>query len=117
MEPRLKLTAPEKKCIKVHQNRRWSAIRTNVPYHDKFHRARPNDVREKRYIFYTFQYFGASWRPPAPKFTNLSDDVQQGPQYQAADIQRLILPNPNALFTVSKGMRAVNLCSSKSSTC
>jgi len=31
-------------------------LRTNVPHHAKFHRVRPNDVREKRYNFYTLQY-------------------------------------------------------------
>ena len=43
--------------------------------HDKFNRTQSNDVQEKRYNFCSLQYFGAPEGPPAPKFTNLGDDV------------------------------------------
>jgi len=43
-----------------------------TPNNAKF---RPNGVREKRYNFYTLQYFGVPGGPSAPKFTNLDDDV------------------------------------------
>ena len=34
-------------------------LHTNVRHRTKFHRSRPNGVREKRYRFYTIHYFGA----------------------------------------------------------
>jgi len=46
--------------------------------HAKFHRARPNGVQEKRYMFYTLHYFGAPEGPIVPKFTNLGGDAYQG---------------------------------------
>ena len=55
-----------------------------IPNATEFHRAGPNDVREKRYIFYTFSiYFGAPGGPPGPTFTNFGPDVQQGPRISA----------------------------------
>jgi len=48
--------------------------------HAKFHCAKSNDVREKHHNFCTLQYFGTPARgTPAPKFTNLGDDVQHAP--------------------------------------
>jgi len=35
-------------------------------------------------FFYTLQCFGAPGGLPGPKFTNLGNDVQQGPEYQYA---------------------------------
>jgi len=64
-----------------------------TPNRAKFHRARSNDVREKRYNFYTLQYFGVPRALPVPKFTNLGDGVQQGPLYQAAKF-RPVLKTP-----------------------
>ena len=48
------------------------------------HRARPNDLQEKRYNFYTLQYLGVPGHHHGPKFTNLGRDAQQGPDYQRA---------------------------------
>ena len=57
-------------------------LRTITPNRAKFYRCKPNGVREKRYNFYTLQYFDSPGRPPGPtgpKFTSLDGDVQQGP--------------------------------------
>jgi len=60
-------------------------LHTNALHHAKFHRARSNNVREKRYnFFYILQYFGAPEGPPGPNFTSLGPDIQQGPFYQTA---------------------------------
>jgi len=42
----------------------YDLLRANAPHCAKFPRARPNDVRKKRYnFFYTLQYFGAPRDP------------------------------------------------------
>jgi len=42
-------------------------LRTNAPHRTKFDRARPNNVRQKRYHFFTLQYFGAPGGRPWAK--------------------------------------------------
>jgi len=42
-----------KNWTKVHQNPSRSATRTNARHYAKFHRAPPNDVREKRFNFFS----------------------------------------------------------------
>jgi len=60
----------------------WSTRHQSTRYtqrtHAKFHRCRPNSVRENRYNFYTLHFLGASGGPPGPKFTSLGGDVQEG---------------------------------------
>ena len=59
-------------------------LRTNALHHSKFHCTRPNDVREKRYKFFTPFSILALQGTPGLKFTSLDPDVQQGPLYQTA---------------------------------
>lgn len=41
-------------------------------------------------IFYTILYFGTPGGPPAPKFTNLGNIVQRGPDYQCAKLRPIL---------------------------
>jgi len=82
------------KWTKVHQNPLKSAT-YQLLHCAKFHRARPNDVRKKRYNFLHPSIFWRPREPPGPQFTYLSRPIdiglQKDPDYRCANFVPLIL--------------------------
>ena len=67
-------------------------VRTSACHHAKFHRARPNDVREKccKKILPTYEFWHTRG-PLGPKFASLGTNAQQVLIYQYAKFRRVYL--------------------------
>ena len=85
-----KFVLPEK-WTKVHQNSRRPATHRR-PYHAKFHRVRPKDVREK---LYNFLHPSVLWCPRGNSCvkvhqSSLGHHVHQDPLYQSATFRPVL---------------------------